>query len=213
MIIYQYINLFELFIILTNKNSYSKNKKCSIDDCQKIINNLVNEEKAVRVKLNGQCTVFDFGALIVRLLLMKVRWNLIMLNASCVTLSPSIKNNWDNWVFPKFKLISQIWQIYLICLIFLPIIAKLKKIGPLVLGSFGMKSAGFHGGIWWISWPWIPPWNLPDFMKSAKFHGHEIWQISWWNPVDFMAMKSGRVHEIQWISPTTPLSSVFMYLN
>ena len=25
------------------------------------------------------------------------------------------------------------------------------KIGPLVIGSFGMKSAGFHGGIWRIS--------------------------------------------------------------
>ena len=31
------------------------------------------------------------------------------------------------WVFPKLQLISTIWQICLICLIFLPIIAKLKK--------------------------------------------------------------------------------------
>ena len=45
------------------------------------------------------------------------------------------------------------------------------KIGPLVLGSFGMKSAGFHG--------------------------HEIWQISWWNPADFM-MESGGFHGGIW---------------
>ena len=36
-----------------------------------------------------------------------------------------------------------------------------------------MKSAWFHG------------WNLPDFMKSTRFH-HEICQISPWNLPDFM---------------------------
>ena len=83
------------------------------------------------------------------------------------------------------------------------IVCKLvEKIGPLVLGSFGiMKSAGFYGHeIWWISW------NLADFMvESGRFHGHDIWQISWWNPMDFM--ESGRFHghEIWWISPSTPL--------
>ena len=57
------------------------------------------------------------------------------------------------------------------------------KIGPLVLGSFGMKSAGFYGHeIWQISW------NPVDFMvESGKFN--EIWWISWWNPANFM--KSG----------------------
>ena len=38
---------------------------------------------------------------------------------------------------------------------------KVIKIGPLVLGSFGI-------------------------MKSGEFHGHGIRWISWWNPVDFM---------------------------
>ena len=60
-----------------------------------------------------------------------------------------------------------------------------ERIGPLVLGSFGMKSARFQGQ--------IPPWNLADFMamKSSRFHD-EIWQISW-NPADFM-MKFGKFH-------------------
>ena len=40
------------------------------------------------------------------------------------------------------------------------------KIGPLVLGSIGMKSTRFHGHeICQISW-----WNLADFMKSGAFH-------------------------------------------
>ena len=67
------------------------------------------------------------------------------------------------------------------------------KIGPWVLSSFGnppdfMKSA--------------------EFMKSGRFHGHEIWRISWpgairqiswtWNLVDFM--KSGGFHGIWRIS-------------
>ena len=47
-----------------------------------------------------------------------------------------------------------------------------------------MKSARFYGEICQISWI---SWNLPDFMKSARFHG-EIHQISWWNPPDFMNM-------------------------
>ena len=37
----------------------------------------------------------------------------------------------------------------------------IPKIGPLVLGSFGI-------------------------MKSGRFHGHKIRQISWWNLVDFI---------------------------
>ena len=50
-----------------------------------------------------------------------------------------------------------------------------KKIGPLVLGSFGI-------------------------MKSGGFHGHEIQQILW-NLADFMVMKSGGFHGgIHWIS-------------
>ena len=63
-----------------------------------------------------------------------------------------------------------------------------------------VKSSRFHHEIWQISW------NPVDFMKSMKssrFH-HEIQWISWnpwnlWNPADF-TMKSGRFHEIQWIS-------------
>ena len=47
----------------------------------------------------------------------------------------------------------------------------------------------------WISW-----WNLPDFMKFARFH--EIHQISWWNLPDFM--KSSRFHEICQISSWNP---------
>ena len=54
--------------------------------------------------------------------------------------------------------------------------------------------ADFMHEIHWISW-----WNLPDFMavKSARFHGRiwwiscESWQISW-NQVNFM--KSGGFH-------------------
>ena len=42
------------------------------------------------------------------------------------------------------------------------------------------------------------PWNLPDFMKSARFHGHEIYWIPPWNPADFMTMKSGRFHDAKW---------------
>ena len=47
-----------------------------------------------------------------------------------VQLSSQINFQWhttvikDNWVFPKLQLIGKIWQI---CLIFLPIIAKLEK--------------------------------------------------------------------------------------
>ena len=65
----------------------------------------------------------------------------------------------------------------------------IKKIGPLLLGSFG-KYAGFHE-IWQIAWPWntadfMARWNLADFMvKSGRFNE---------NLVDFMAMKSGRFH-------------------
>ena len=47
-----------------------------------------------------------------------------------------------------------------------------------------MKCTGFH-----------EIWNLLDFM-------HEICQISPWNPADFI-LKSGRFHEIRWISCTT----------
>ena len=48
-----------------------------------------------------------------------------------------------------------------------------KKIGPLVLGSFGMKYTGFHA------------------LKFGRFH--EIWRISWLrNLLDFMAMKSAK---------------------
>ena len=56
-----------------------------------------------------------------------------------------------------------------------------NKIGPLVLGSFGIfheirriswvKYGRFHDEIQWISW------NLADFMKSGRFH-NEIRQIS-----------------------------------
>ena len=63
-----------------------------------------------------------------------------------------------------------------------------------------MKSARFHGH----EICQIPPWNLPNFMKSARFHGHEIHQISWnqwpWNLPNFMAMKSASFHEICQIS-------------
>ena len=59
--------------------------------------------------------------------------------------------------------------------------------------------------ICWISWPW----NLLNFMKSAKFHHeictefhHEICRISWpWNPPNF-TLKSTKFHdEICQISP------------
>ena len=66
--------------------------------------------------------------------------------------------------------------------------SKIKKIGPLVLGSFG-KDAGFHGkdlDLYNVQHFSGRPWNLVDFM-------HEIWWISW-NLVDFMAMKSGGFH-------------------
>ena len=44
-----------------------------------------------------------------------------------------------------------------------------------------MKSARFHHEIHQISW------NPPDsFMKSTRFHGHEICRIPPWNPADFM---------------------------
>ena len=88
--------------------------------------------------------------------------------------------------------------LFFICWITLPVNLKIwickKQIGLLVLGSFGMKSGGFHGHeIWQIPW-----WNLADFMEFGRFHGHEIWQISWWNPADFMAMKSSRFHGEIW---------------
>ena len=47
-------------------------------------------------------------------------------------------------------------------------------------------------------WNLLFPWNLPDFMKSARFH-HEIHQTSW-NLPDFI-MKSTGFHEICQISP------------
>ena len=103
-----------------------------------------------------------------------------------------------------------------------------KKIGPLVLGSFGFQEIhriswnppDFMHEIWQIS-SWNPadfrPWNPADFMKSGRFHAwnsvdfmksggfHEIWQISYanclmyiWNLADFM--KFGEFHEIRWIS-------------
>ena len=69
------------------------------------------------------------------------------------------------------------------------------------LPNFIMKSAEFYHEICWISWPWNLLnfiMNPPNFMKSAGFHGHEIWRISWnqwpWNPPNFMAMKSGGFH-------------------
>ena len=47
-----------------------------------------------------------------------------------------------------------------------------------------MKSGGFHGEIWWISW-----WNLVDFMKSSGFHAKDFgsdekYSIQWSNTVD-----------------------------
>ena len=69
---------------------------------------------------------------------------------------------------------------------------KNRTIGPWLI---------WHG-IRRISWPWNPP----DFMKSARFHGGIQW-ISWpWNLADFM-VECGRFHghEIQWISPSTTL--------
>ena len=71
-------------------------------------------------------------------------------------------------------------------------ICQISWWNPLDFMDF-MKSAGFHGEIHWISW--ISWWNPPDFMvKSARFHG-EIHQISWWNLPDFM--KSARFHECE----------------
>ena len=66
-----------------------------------------------------------------------------------------------------------------------------------------MKSSGFHGKIWWISW------NPADFMartyisvlvlqkNTVKSTIHEIRQISWWNSADFM-VKFGRFHGEIW---------------
>ena len=93
------------------------------------------------------------------------------------------------WWEPKSLFSCKVWILmWISCLKTFKSDNTRKKIGPMVLGSFGMKSAGFHHEI------------LADFMamKSGQFHGHEIWQISWWNPADFM--KSSEFHEIQWIS-------------
>ena len=98
-----------------------------------------------------------------------------------------------------------------------------RKIGPLVLGSFGkyMKSGGFHE-IRWISWqgliytayPVDLYWFWWKIQHEVDFN-HEIRQISCmkfggyhaWNSVDFMheiqqisCLKSGGFHEIQQIS-------------
>ena len=67
-----------------------------------------------------------------------------------------------------------------------------------------MKSTRFHGEIHWILWI---SWNLLDFMVKStgfhRFHG-EICQISWWNLPDFM-VKSTRFHgeicQISWNPP------------
>ena len=51
------------------------------------------------------------------------------------------------------------------------------------LADFMVKSGGFHGEIWQISW------NQVNFMKSSGFHD-EIWWIS--------SMKSGGFHGWSW---------------
>ena len=51
------------------------------------------------------------------------------------------------------------------------------------LADFMVKSGGFHGEIWWISW------NQANFMKSSGFHD-EIGRIS--------SMKSGGFHGWSW---------------
>ena len=65
------------------------------------------------------------------------------------------------------------------------------------LADFMVKSSGFHGEIWQISW------NQANFMKSSKFYD-EIWQISWWNLADF-------IHEIRRISWLILKNANFFY--
>ena len=55
------------------------------------------------------------------------QWLDFMESMAICFLKPELFYDWQLSFFPKLKQISKIWQICLICLIFLPIIAKLKK--------------------------------------------------------------------------------------
>ena len=115
------------------------------------------------------------------------------------------------WCYYWSEYAASYWTL-LISIVYLCLLCFWRKIGPLVLGSFGkyMKSGRFHGKdlytlhIQWIcigsdekySIKWISPWNPADFM-------HEIWWISCmkfsrfhaWNLADFM--KSGRFQALK----------------